>query len=128
MPLLSVGALQTCLRLSPDLKKKWSFCLYFVSSSNIEFNFYCRLSVVLPLAITFWRFAKVAIFSTGLHSKHQTSNLRKTVIRSTAPPLLQNPCYQLAFCLSCKSGPIGVSLSLSSECFCFYMSAEGWRV
>lgn len=29
-----------------------------------------------------------------------TSNLRKTVIRSTEPPLLPNRCYQLPFCLS----------------------------
>ena len=37
--------------------------------------------------------AKVAIFTTKFHTKNRTSNIRKTVIRSTEPPLLPNPCY-----------------------------------
>lgn len=32
----------------------------------------------------------------------RTVNLRKTVIRSTAPPLLPNPCYRQWFCPSCQ--------------------------
>ena len=31
-------------------------------------------------------------FTTNFNTKHNTSNLRKTVIRSTAPPLLPNRC------------------------------------
>jgi hypothetical protein len=52
-----------------------------------------------------------------------TSNLRKTVIRSTEPPLLPNRCYQLAFCLSSEGSPClsWFSLLLSScewVCLC----------
>jgi hypothetical protein len=39
--------------------------------------------------------AKVAILPLNFHTKHQSSNLAKTVIRSTKPPLLPNPCYAL---------------------------------
>jgi hypothetical protein len=39
-------------------------------------------------------------FTTELSYEAHTSNLRKTVIRSTEPPLLPNRCYQLPFCLS----------------------------
>lgn len=49
------------------------------------------------LVVTVWRLAKVAILSSKLQSKHRTSNLVKTVIRSTEPPLLPNACYLLAF-------------------------------
>ena len=49
------------------------------------------------LPTTFWGLAKVAIFSSKLHPKRQSSNLAKTVIRSAAPPLLPNPCYKLPF-------------------------------
>jgi len=38
--------------------------------------------------------------TTELSYEAHTSNLRKTVIRSTEPPLLPNRCYQLPFCLS----------------------------
>ncbi|TAF72054.1 MAG: hypothetical protein EAZ53_17075, partial [Bacteroidetes bacterium] len=48
-------------------------------------------------SLTFWGLAKVAIFTTKLHTKHQSSNLAKTVIRSTEPPLLPNPCYSQCF-------------------------------
>jgi hypothetical protein len=44
--------------------------------------------------------AKVAILRTNFHTKHQHSNLAKTVIRSTAPPLLPNPCYQHTLSIS----------------------------
>jgi hypothetical protein len=53
----------------------------------------CRL---LGLQVTFSGLVKVAIFTTKFHTKHQSSNLAKTVIRSTEPPLLPNPCYLLA--------------------------------
>jgi len=39
-------------------------------------------------------------FTTELSYEAHTSNLRKTVIRSTEPPLLPNRCYQLPFCPS----------------------------
>ena len=37
-------------------------------------------------------------FTTEISYEAHTSNLRKTVIRSTEPPLLPNRCYQLPFC------------------------------
>ena len=37
-------------------------------------------------------------FTTELSYEAHTSNLRKTVLRSTEPPLLPNRCYQLPFC------------------------------
>jgi hypothetical protein len=37
--------------------------------------------------------AKVAIFTTKLQTKNESSNIAETVIRSTEPPLLPNPCY-----------------------------------
>ena len=39
-------------------------------------------------------------FTTEISYEAHTSNLRKTVIRSTEPPLLPNRCYQLPFCPS----------------------------
>jgi hypothetical protein len=50
--------------------------------------------LIVILHITVSGLAKVAILRTNVHTKHQRSNLAKTVIRSTAPPLLPNPCYQ----------------------------------
>ena len=41
---------------------------------------------------TFCGLAKVAIFTTKLHTKNRTSIIRKIVIRSTEPPLLQARC------------------------------------
>jgi hypothetical protein len=37
--------------------------------------------------------AKVAAFTTKLHTKNESYNIAQTVIRSTEPPLLPNPCY-----------------------------------
>jgi len=39
------------------------------------------------LPITVLGLAKVAILRTNFHTKHQSSNIGKAVIRSTAPPL-----------------------------------------
>ena len=64
--------------------------------------------VALKWHITVSGLAKVAIFSTKLHTKHSTSNLVKTVIRSTEPPLLPNPCY--AFVVFCPLLPLCVCL------------------
>ena len=49
---------------------------------------------LVECCITVSGLAKVAILHTNFNTKHQRSNLAKTVIRSTAPPLLPNPCYQ----------------------------------
>ena len=43
---------------------------------------------------------QAGLFSTALDTKNHTSIIRIIVIRSTAPPLAQNRCYKLAFCLS----------------------------
>jgi hypothetical protein len=59
------------------------------TSKRIKDNSHC--------CITFSGLAKVAIFTAKLHAKHESSNLAKTVIRSTEPPLLPNPCYKLPF-------------------------------
>ena len=42
----------------------------------------------------FGSFARERIFSTTFDTKYECSNVRKTLIRSTKPALLQNPCYQ----------------------------------
>jgi hypothetical protein len=65
---------------------------FFVTVGGQPFGFR-RPSCFLNLPITFSGLAKVAIFTTKLHTKHQSSNLAKTVIRSTEPPLLPNPSY-----------------------------------
>ena len=49
-------------------------------------------TVILGLTLTVSGFAKLAILTTKLHTKHQTSNIAEIVIRSTKPPILQNPC------------------------------------
>jgi hypothetical protein len=56
----------------------------------------CRL---LGLLVTFCGFAKAGLFSTTVHLKTALQLYEKTVNRSTAPPLLQNRCCKLAFCL-----------------------------
>ncbi len=53
----------------------------------------CLFRSVRLLPITVSGLAKVAIFTTKFHTKNRTSNIGKTVIRSTEPPLLPNPCY-----------------------------------
>ena len=68
-----------------------SLYLYFCRSFLL-----CRL---LGLQVTVLGLAKVAIFTTEFHTKHHTTIIRKTVLRSTAPPLLPNPCYRMPFCL-----------------------------
>ena len=69
---------------------------------------HCRL---LGLLITVSGLAKLAILTTKLHTKHQCSNIVKTVLRSTEPPILPNPCYKLPFFLSkCCSVEFAVSL------------------
>ena len=47
------------------------------------------------------RLAEGGDFTTKLHTKNHTSIIRIIVLRSTAPPLLLNRCYQLAFCRPC---------------------------
>jgi len=37
------------------------------------------------------------VFTTKFHTKSKSSNLQKTVIRSTEPPLLPSPCWWLVF-------------------------------
>ncbi len=69
----------------------------------LRFHFCCRTTVS--------GLEKVAIFTTKFHTKHQSSNLAKTVIRSTEPPLLPNPCYKLPFFLS-KSCSVEFAVSL----------------
>jgi hypothetical protein len=49
----------------------------------------------IEIKLTVSGLAKVAILPLNFHTKHQSSNLAKTVIRSTKPPLLPNPCYAL---------------------------------
>src|SRR5690606_6166324 len=44
-------------------------------------------------ASTFWRLAKVAIFTTNVDTKHNCLLTHKTVIRDTEPPLLPSRCY-----------------------------------
>lgn len=62
-------------------------------------------SVFLRLPVTVSGLAKVAILRTNFHTKNQSSNLRKTVLRRTSPPLAPNPCYRQWFCLSCQCPP-----------------------
>ena len=49
-------------------------------------------------------------FTTKFHAKNSTSIIRKIVIRSTKPPLLQARCYRMPFCLS-----NGVSCRISTK-------------
>lgn len=67
--------------------------------------FVCQSS----FAVSFFRVtANVLGLGEGGDFHHKTSyeartvNLRKTVIRSTAPPLLPNPFYRQWFCPSCQ--------------------------
>jgi hypothetical protein len=53
----------------------------------------CLLISKEVFCLTFSGLAKVAIFTTNVDAENQSSNLAKTVIRSTEPPLLPNPCY-----------------------------------
>ena len=53
-----------------------------------------------PISYNGLRLGEGGDFTTELSYEAHTSNLRKTVIRSTEPPLLPNRCYQLPFCLS----------------------------
>jgi len=59
--------------------------------SIVRLYLYVCVSLALPTTVS--GLAKVAIFTTKFHTKNRTSNIRKTVIRSTEPPLLPNPCY-----------------------------------
>ena len=52
----------------------------------------------LPLVVTVRGLAKCGTFSTTLQSKHQSSNLAQSFIRSTSPRISPNPCYRLPFC------------------------------
>jgi hypothetical protein len=63
-------------------------------------------TLTIAIGVTVSGLAKVAIFTTNVHTKHECSNLRKTVIRSTEPPLLPNPCYRLPFFRSCISSNV----------------------
>ena len=75
-----------------------SIFLFSVLSQWFTFQFIGVSVFFLHLAVTFCGFAKVAIFTTKLQSKHLILINHKTVIRSTASPLLQNRCWQLVFC------------------------------
>jgi len=66
-------------------------------------SFYCLFSVVVSSfrgTANVRRLGEGGDFTTEISYEAHTSNLRKTVIRSTEPPLLPNRCYQLPFCLS----------------------------
>jgi len=66
-------------------------------------------------------------FTTELSYEAHTSNLRKTVIRSTEPPLLPNRCYQLPFCPSeVLSSQVCTELlhflgAVACTLFCFFL-------
>ena len=65
-------------------------------------------------------------FTTELSYEAHTSNLRKTVIRSTEPPLLPNRCYQLPFwpskVLSCQvcTELLHCPRAMACTLFCFF--------
>ena len=73
---------------------------------------------LLRLVLTVRGLAKCGTFSTKLQSKHQSSNLAQSFIRSTSPRISPNPCYRLPFCrgVSCRVGcAIGVFLFFQKE-------------
>ena len=69
-------------------------------------------------------------FTTKLTTKHKCSNLRKTVIRSTEPPLAPNRCYRLPFCLSwlgvCRelSGKSGLSCRVVRSGYFYFLKGK----
>ncbi len=71
-------------------------------------------TVVLWLPITFCGLAKVAIITTKLHTKNRTTIIRKIVIRSTEPPLLQARCYRFVLLVP-RSGVVSSQEETLSE-------------
>ena len=80
---------------------------------------------LLKWHITVSGLAKVAIFTTKLDAENQSSNLAKTVIRSTEPPLLPNPCYAFVVLLSLGLFVCGTCChsALAWWLFCFFCLA-----
>lgn len=52
---------------------------------------------LLGLLITVRGLAQWRIYSTTVDTKHQSSNLAKSFMRSTSPAITPNPCYRLPF-------------------------------
>ncbi len=82
---------------------------------------------VLKISDNGLRLGEGGDFTTELSYEAHTSNLRKTVIRSTEPPLLPNRCYQLPFCLSevlsCRACTelLHCPRVLACTLFCFFL-------
>ena len=81
------------------IKKRWLLGRLSVGSFvPLLYVYFCcsfLLCRLLGLQVTFSGLEKVAIFTTKFHMKNRISNIRKTVLRSTEPTLLPNPCYLL---------------------------------
>lgn len=91
----------------------WLFIFFLSLSSKLS-----AVSFFLHLAVTVRGLAKCGTFSTKLQSKHQSSNLAQSFIRSTSPRISPNPCYRLPFCrgVNCRVGcAIGVFLFFQKE-------------
>ena len=78
------------------------------------------------MSVNVLRLGEGGDFTTELSYEAHTSNLRKTVIRSTEPPLLPSRCYQLPFCpselLSCQvcTELLPCPRALACTLFCFF--------
>jgi hypothetical protein len=79
-----------------------SVCRWFSVKMVYFFRFVFWLSMVVGSSATLapngLRLGEGGDFHHKCSYEALTSNLRKTVIRSTEPPLLPNRCYQLPFC------------------------------
>ena len=89
-------------------------------------------TVVIGFPLTFSGLAKVAILHTNFNTKHQRSNLAKTVIRSTAPPLLQPvlpayPLFRSFQCLPCF-GDLSVVLGVVSGVYFFEGKEKNFKI
>ena len=89
---MSVGLLVVRLKfgLYVGQLSKWFALLFCLSLVRL----FVVCTVVIPLAITGRGLAQAGIFTTKPATKPNTSNLRKTVKRSTEPPLAPNRCWQ----------------------------------
>ena len=94
------------LSIQPSVFSLSNRSAYLMSSSfasaDVEMYSIYFLVVVSSIKMPYngLRLGEGGDFTTELSYEAHTSNLRKTVIRSTEPPLLPNRCYQLPFCLS----------------------------
>lgn len=66
---------------------------------------------------------------TNFHPENCRSNIHKTVLRSTSPPLLGRCCYRQWFCLSCQCPPCFQRFYCPFNCpeKRFYLSAMSGR-